>query len=166
MYTQSLTACFYESIGGQAIKLIMEYLPLGSLKEYLPRNRARISIPTLLSYSVQICKVMHLLFSSFNSFWSLWTWWNMTLCLIHFREWTIWDLKITSTVTWLPETCWWRTRRLWRLVTLASRRASKITKVITQSRTRMTALFSGKSRGQQRDNSWKPVCVVGRGVRW
>uniref|UniRef100_A0A669DPT6 Tyrosine-protein kinase n=1 Tax=Oreochromis niloticus TaxID=8128 RepID=A0A669DPT6_ORENI len=44
--------------GGQAIKLIMEYLPLGSLKEYLPRNRARISIPTLLSYSVQICKGM------------------------------------------------------------------------------------------------------------
>uniref|UniRef100_A0AAX7U3N2 Tyrosine-protein kinase n=1 Tax=Astatotilapia calliptera TaxID=8154 RepID=A0AAX7U3N2_ASTCA len=38
--------------------LIMEYLPLGSLKEYLPRNRARISIPTLLSYSVQICKGM------------------------------------------------------------------------------------------------------------
>uniref|UniRef100_A0A3Q0RTI1 Tyrosine-protein kinase n=1 Tax=Amphilophus citrinellus TaxID=61819 RepID=A0A3Q0RTI1_AMPCI len=44
--------------GGQAIKLIMEYLPLGSLKEYLPRNRSKIKLSTLLSYSVQICKGM------------------------------------------------------------------------------------------------------------
>ncbi|XP_075944444.1 tyrosine-protein kinase JAK1 [Anarhichas minor] len=44
--------------GGQAIKLIMEYLPLGSLKEYLPRNKAKTSLSTLLSYSIQICKGM------------------------------------------------------------------------------------------------------------
>ncbi|XP_037626699.1 tyrosine-protein kinase JAK1 [Sebastes umbrosus] len=44
--------------GGQAIKLIMEYLPLGSLKEYLPRNKSKTSLKTLLSYSVQICKGM------------------------------------------------------------------------------------------------------------
>ncbi|XP_068445642.1 tyrosine-protein kinase JAK1 [Clinocottus analis] len=44
--------------GGQAIKLIMEYLPLGSLKEYLPRNKSKTSLSTLLSYSVQICKGM------------------------------------------------------------------------------------------------------------
>lgn len=44
--------------GGQAIKLIMEYLPLGSLKEYLPRNKSKIKLSTLLSYSVQICKGM------------------------------------------------------------------------------------------------------------
>ncbi|XP_029001957.1 tyrosine-protein kinase JAK1 [Betta splendens] len=44
--------------GGQAIKLIMEYLPMGSLKEYLPRNKSKTSLSTLLSYSTQICKGM------------------------------------------------------------------------------------------------------------
>ncbi|XP_061594707.1 tyrosine-protein kinase JAK1 [Cololabis saira] len=43
---------------GQASKLIMEYLPLGSLKEYLPRNKNKTSPSTLLSYCVQICKGM------------------------------------------------------------------------------------------------------------
>ncbi|KAM9849003.1 tyrosine-protein kinase JAK1 [Aulostomus maculatus] len=44
--------------GGQAIKLIMEYLPLGSLKEYLPRNKSKTDLSTLLSYSIQICQGM------------------------------------------------------------------------------------------------------------
>ncbi|XP_038571245.1 tyrosine-protein kinase JAK1 [Micropterus salmoides] len=44
--------------GGQAIKLIMEYVPLGSLKEYLPRNKNKTDLSTLLSYSIQICKGM------------------------------------------------------------------------------------------------------------
>ncbi|XP_028857628.1 tyrosine-protein kinase JAK1 [Denticeps clupeoides] len=44
--------------GGRAIKLIMEYLPAGSLKEYLPRNKANTSLKTLLSYAVQICQGM------------------------------------------------------------------------------------------------------------
>lgn len=43
--------------GGQAFKLIMEYVPLGSLKDYLPRHKKDTSLATLLSYSVQICKV-------------------------------------------------------------------------------------------------------------
>uniref|UniRef100_A0A4W6DA55 Tyrosine-protein kinase n=1 Tax=Lates calcarifer TaxID=8187 RepID=A0A4W6DA55_LATCA len=48
----------YKGICGQAIKLIMEYLPLGSLKEYLPRNKSKTNLSTLLSYSIQICKGM------------------------------------------------------------------------------------------------------------
>ncbi|XP_035509485.1 tyrosine-protein kinase JAK1 [Morone saxatilis] len=44
--------------GGQAIKLIMEYVPLGSLKEYLPRHKKDTSLSTLLSYSIQICEGM------------------------------------------------------------------------------------------------------------
>uniref|UniRef100_A0A3P8WN30 Tyrosine-protein kinase n=1 Tax=Cynoglossus semilaevis TaxID=244447 RepID=A0A3P8WN30_CYNSE len=44
--------------GGQAIKLIMEYLPLGSLKEYLPRNKSKTTLSMLLSYSIQICEGM------------------------------------------------------------------------------------------------------------
>ncbi|CDQ60880.1 unnamed protein product [Oncorhynchus mykiss] len=47
--------------GGRAIKLIMEYLPAGSLKEYLPHNRGQTSLKTLLSYAVQICQVLQLL---------------------------------------------------------------------------------------------------------
>ncbi|XP_036409514.1 tyrosine-protein kinase JAK1-like isoform X1 [Megalops cyprinoides] len=44
--------------GGRAIKLIMEYLPAGSLKEYLPRNKAKTDLKRLLSYAVQICQGM------------------------------------------------------------------------------------------------------------
>uniref|UniRef100_A0A8C7P943 Tyrosine-protein kinase n=1 Tax=Oncorhynchus mykiss TaxID=8022 RepID=A0A8C7P943_ONCMY len=44
--------------GGRAIKLIMEYLPAGSLKEYLPRNKSQTSLKRLLSYAVQICQGM------------------------------------------------------------------------------------------------------------
>lgn len=56
----SISNCIYVLIcfvGGQAFKLIMEYVPLGSLKEYLPRHKKDTSLSTLLSYSVQICKV-------------------------------------------------------------------------------------------------------------
>lgn len=44
--------------GGQAAKLIMEYLPLGSLKEYLPKYKSKTSLGTLLSYATQICQGM------------------------------------------------------------------------------------------------------------
>ncbi|XP_024133879.1 tyrosine-protein kinase JAK1 [Oryzias melastigma] len=50
-----------EEEGGQAIKLIMEYLPMGSLKEYLPRHKSKTSLSTLLSYCIQICKGMEYL---------------------------------------------------------------------------------------------------------
>ncbi|TWW58204.1 Tyrosine-protein kinase JAK1 [Takifugu flavidus] len=66
-----LKALFHENIvrykgicqeeGGQAYKLIMEYVPLGSLKDYLPRHKKDTSLATLLSYSVQICKGMEYL---------------------------------------------------------------------------------------------------------
>lgn len=46
--------CF---LGGSGIKLIMEFLPSGSLKEYLPRNKNKINLKQLLKYAVQICKV-------------------------------------------------------------------------------------------------------------
>ncbi|XP_049584455.1 tyrosine-protein kinase JAK1 [Syngnathus scovelli] len=42
--------------GGLATKLIMEFLPLGSLKDYLPGKT--ISLSTLLSYATQICRGM------------------------------------------------------------------------------------------------------------
>nr|XP_033771391.1 tyrosine-protein kinase JAK1 isoform X2 [Geotrypetes seraphini] len=44
--------------GGSGIKLIMEFLPLGSLKEYLPRNKSKISLKQQLKYAVQISKGM------------------------------------------------------------------------------------------------------------
>ncbi|XP_072544513.1 tyrosine-protein kinase JAK1-like [Salminus brasiliensis] len=44
--------------GGRTIKLIMEYLPAGSLKEYLPKNKANISEDRLLLYALQICQGM------------------------------------------------------------------------------------------------------------
>lgn len=44
--------------GGMNIKLIMEYLPAGSLKDYLPRNKASINQKRLLLYALQICQGM------------------------------------------------------------------------------------------------------------
>lgn len=51
--------CLDES--GQAVKLIMEYLPLGSLKEHLPKAKSKTSLSTLLSYATQICMGMEYL---------------------------------------------------------------------------------------------------------
>ncbi|XP_053549652.1 tyrosine-protein kinase JAK1 [Bombina bombina] len=47
--------------GGNAIKLIMEYLPSGSLKEYLPRNVNKINLKQQLKYAVQISRGMEYL---------------------------------------------------------------------------------------------------------
>ncbi|KAM8887852.1 tyrosine-protein kinase JAK1 isoform 1-T1 [Synchiropus picturatus] len=47
--------------GGKAIKLIMEYLPLGSLQNYLANNKSKIPISTLVNYSIQICEGMNYL---------------------------------------------------------------------------------------------------------
>ncbi|KAK3567775.1 hypothetical protein QTP86_026462 [Hemibagrus guttatus] len=44
--------------GGRTIKLIMEYLPAGSLKDYLPRRKAETSQQRLLLYAIQICQGM------------------------------------------------------------------------------------------------------------
>lgn len=44
--------------GGSGIKLIMEYLPSGSLKEYLPRNISKINLKQQLQYAVQIAQGM------------------------------------------------------------------------------------------------------------
>ncbi|XP_051554303.1 tyrosine-protein kinase JAK1-like [Myxocyprinus asiaticus] len=47
--------------GGMNIKLIMEYLPAGSLKDYLPRNKSNINHKKLLLYALQICQGMEYL---------------------------------------------------------------------------------------------------------
>ncbi|XP_051556477.1 tyrosine-protein kinase JAK1-like isoform X1 [Myxocyprinus asiaticus] len=47
--------------GGINIKLIMEYLPSGSLKEYLPRNKSNVNHKKLLLYALQICQGMEYL---------------------------------------------------------------------------------------------------------
>lgn len=49
--------CFVFNTGGNGIKLIMEFLPSGSLKEYLPKNKNKINLKQQLKYAVQICKV-------------------------------------------------------------------------------------------------------------
>uniref|UniRef100_A0A8C2Q068 Tyrosine-protein kinase n=1 Tax=Cyprinus carpio TaxID=7962 RepID=A0A8C2Q068_CYPCA len=46
---------------GANIKLIMEYLPSGSLKEYLPRNKSKTDQKRLLNYALQICQGMEYL---------------------------------------------------------------------------------------------------------
>ncbi|CAM4595042.1 unnamed protein product [Leuciscus chuanchicus] len=47
--------------GETNIMLIMEYLPAGSLKDYLPRNKSNITQKGLLLYALQICQGMEYL---------------------------------------------------------------------------------------------------------
>uniref|UniRef100_A0A672H7E8 Tyrosine-protein kinase n=1 Tax=Salarias fasciatus TaxID=181472 RepID=A0A672H7E8_SALFA len=43
-------------LGGQVMQLIMEYLPLGSLQEYLPKRK--VGLPRCLMFAQQICQGM------------------------------------------------------------------------------------------------------------
>lgn len=43
-------------LGGQVVQLIMEYLPLGSLREYLPKRK--LGMPQCLMFAQQICQGM------------------------------------------------------------------------------------------------------------
>ncbi|XP_041063500.1 tyrosine-protein kinase JAK1 isoform X1 [Carcharodon carcharias] len=47
--------------GGRGMKLIMEYLPAGSLKEYLPRHKQKVNLKSQIQYALQICKGMEYL---------------------------------------------------------------------------------------------------------
>ncbi|XP_074513494.1 non-receptor tyrosine-protein kinase TYK2 [Sebastes fasciatus] len=48
-------------LGGQVVQLIMEYLPLGSLREYLPKRK--LGMPQCLMFAQQICQGMEYLHS-------------------------------------------------------------------------------------------------------
>uniref|UniRef100_A0A669BX01 Tyrosine-protein kinase n=1 Tax=Oreochromis niloticus TaxID=8128 RepID=A0A669BX01_ORENI len=51
------------SAGRRNLRLIMEYLPFGSLRDYLIKNRERIDHQKLIHYTSQICKGMEYLSS-------------------------------------------------------------------------------------------------------
>ena len=44
-------------VGRRNLRLIMEYLPYGSLRDYLIKNKERIDHSKLVHYTAQICKV-------------------------------------------------------------------------------------------------------------
>ncbi|XP_023269688.1 non-receptor tyrosine-protein kinase TYK2 [Seriola lalandi dorsalis] len=48
-------------LGGQVVQLIMEYLPLGSLRDYLPKRN--LGVPQCLMFAQQICQGMDYLHS-------------------------------------------------------------------------------------------------------
>lgn len=45
------------ALGRQSLRLVMEYLPCGCLRDFLQRHRARLNAGRLLLYASQICKV-------------------------------------------------------------------------------------------------------------
>lgn len=45
------------ALGRQSLRLVMEYLPCGCLRDFLPRHRAHLNTGRLLLYASQICKV-------------------------------------------------------------------------------------------------------------
>lgn len=45
------------SAGRQSLRLVMEYLPSGCLRDFLQRHRSRLHTDRLLLFAWQICKV-------------------------------------------------------------------------------------------------------------
>lgn len=57
--------------GRRNLRLIMEYLPYGSLRDYLQKHKERLDHKKLLLYASQICKVGHFkLYIYFNEVFS------------------------------------------------------------------------------------------------
>lgn len=51
----TLMGCPSLVLGEKSIQLVMEYMPLGSLRDYLPRHN--VGLVQLLLFSLQICEV-------------------------------------------------------------------------------------------------------------
>ena len=51
----TLMSCPSLVSGEKSIQLVMEYMPLGSLRDYLPRHN--VGLVQLLLFSLQICEV-------------------------------------------------------------------------------------------------------------
>lgn len=56
------------SAGRQSLRLVMEYLPSGCLRDFLQRHRARLHNDRLLLFAWQICKVR----AAWRSGWGFW----------------------------------------------------------------------------------------------
>lgn len=69
LYRMTLQKVFewFVFTGRRNLRLVMEYLPYGSLRDYLNKNKDRIDHNKLVHYSSQICKVTRSI-SFFNSF--------------------------------------------------------------------------------------------------
>lgn len=57
-YTHTCVNIVFLCLGGRTTKLIMEYLPAGSLKDYLPKRKHQTDLTRLLNYALQICQVL------------------------------------------------------------------------------------------------------------
>lgn len=56
------------SAGRQSLRLVMEYLPSGCLRDFLQRHRVRLHTDRLLLFAWQICKVR----AARRSGWGFW----------------------------------------------------------------------------------------------
>lgn len=99
--------------GRRNLRLIMEYLPFGSLRDYLIKHKDHIDSIKLLHYTSQICKVTQLKLA------------DILMSLMLIKSWTssrAWTTSVangTFTETWPPGTFWWRVRWGWRSAILA-----------------------------------------------
>lgn len=107
------------SAGRQSLRLVMEYLPSGCLRDFLQRHRARLHTGRLLLFAWQICKVRPAEAGALGP---------ETLALgvgspgvrntgprafsAPGRAWSTWARAAACTATWLRETSWWRARRM------------------------------------------------------
>lgn len=150
------------SAGRRNLRLIMEYLPYGSLRDYLIKHKDRFDSKKLLHYASQICKVTVLLAVRALA-WNqssktlprfflelLSAAWCMLLCgiccntWIPCREWTTLARSATFTETWPLETFWWRVRRGLRSGILVWPRCCLRTRTTTPSESLGKAPSSGE----------------------
>lgn len=127
----------------------MEYLPFGSLRDYLMKNKERIDYKKLVHYTSQICKVPPfvqcylILFGTavkiFSFFFS-----SLIFACVD-REWSTCQTSDISTETWQHEISLWKVSWGWRLEILALPKFCLRTKSTTWSKNLERVPYSGQT---------------------
>lgn len=133
--------CLSIPSGRRNLRLIMEYLPFGSLRDYLMKNKERIDHKKLVHYTSQICKVLTADYFC-DVFLELQH--KLFFLCVH-REWSTCRVSGISTETWQLEIFLWRVNWEWKLEILALLKFCLRTKSTTWSKSQEKVPYSGQT---------------------
>lgn len=128
----------------------MEYLPFGSLRDYLMKNKERIDYKKLVHYTSQICKVPPfvqcylILFGTAVKIFSFFFFSSLIFACVY-REWSTCQTSDISTETWQHEISLWKVSWGWRLEILALPKFCLRTKSTTWSKNLERVPYSGQT---------------------
>lgn len=144
LFQRFLTVSFPCFSGRRNLRLIMEYLPYGSLRDYLMKNKERIDHKKLMHYTSQICKVQVLpvLFTFSGDHWGQWG--NVFFLFCLHRGWSTCQVSGTFTETWRHEISWWKVSCGLKSGISASLKFCLRTKSTTWSKSQERAPYSGQ----------------------